>query len=40
MKVVEIRKIDSCFGIRVELQNANLLLVNAKLGYIMCGYGC
>jgi len=36
--VIEIKKIDSGFGIGVKLQNANFLLISAKKGYIMCGY--
>lgn len=36
--MIEIKKVDSGLGIRIELQNANLLLITAKNGYIMCGY--
>lgn len=38
IKVIEIKRIDSGFGIRLKLQNANFLLISAKRGYIMCGY--
>ncbi|MBN2013590.1 MAG: DUF1805 domain-containing protein [Candidatus Altiarchaeota archaeon] len=36
--MIEIRRFDSALGIRIELQNANLLLITAERGYVMCGY--
>lgn len=36
--MIEIKKIDSGLGIRIELQNASLVLITAEKGYIMCGY--
>ncbi len=35
---VETRKIGDAEGIKVKLKNANLILIVAKHGYIMCGY--
>jgi uncharacterized protein YunC (DUF1805 family) len=36
--VIDIKRINSGLGIRIQLQNANFLLISAKRGYIMCGY--
>ncbi|HIE33685.1 MAG TPA: hypothetical protein EYP86_00915, partial [Candidatus Altiarchaeales archaeon] len=38
IKSIKIREIDSCTGIRIELHNANLVLIVGSKGYIMCSY--
>lgn len=36
--MIEISKINNCIGIKVEIGNANLLIIKGKNGFIMCGY--
>lgn len=38
MEVVESRRIGAWTGIKINLQNAPLLLIVAEKGYVMCGY--
>ena len=35
---IKIERINSCTGIRIELHNANLVLIVGSKGYIMCSY--
>ncbi|MFN3527815.1 MAG: YunC family protein [Candidatus Altarchaeaceae archaeon] len=36
--MIEINKIENCIGIKIDMGNANLLIIKGKKGYIMCGY--
>ena len=36
--MIQIEKIENSIGIIIEMQNAPLLLLIAKKGFIMCGY--
>lgn len=38
MAFMESRKMESATGIKIELQNANLVLIKGEKGFIMCGY--
>ncbi len=35
---MEISKIGKSIGIKIDMGNANLLLIKADTGFIMCGY--
>ena len=35
---VQLSRIKGCQGVKVELPNANFLLIAAPKGYVMCGY--
>jgi uncharacterized protein YunC (DUF1805 family) len=35
---VQLSRIKGCQGVKVELPNANFLLIAATKGFIMCGY--
>ncbi len=35
---MEISKIEKSIGIKIDMGNANLLLIKADKGFIMCGY--
>ncbi|HEX55481.1 MAG: DUF1805 domain-containing protein [Candidatus Altiarchaeales archaeon] len=37
-KSIEIRRIDSCIGIKIGLRNANLIVIFGERGYVMCSY--
>ena len=36
--MIETKKIGNSIGLKVELQNANFLMIVAKKGFIMCDY--
>lgn len=36
--MIEISKIGDAIGIKIMLENADLIIIKAKKGYIMCGY--
>jgi uncharacterized protein YunC (DUF1805 family) len=36
--MIETKSIEGAYGVKLSLQNANLLIVVAKKGYVMCGY--
>lgn len=36
--MIEISQIENCIGIKVDMGNANLLVIKGKKGFIMCGY--
>lgn len=36
--MIEISQIGNCIGIKIDMGNANLLIIKGKKGYIMCGY--
>jgi len=36
--MIEISKIEDAIGIKISIGNADLIIIKAKKGYLMCGY--